>query len=53
MRKSLMLAVSALVTTFAASAAADQSTLKGAYGFTGSQACLVSILGFTPHTSSH
>jgi hypothetical protein len=43
-----MLGVSVLAMTFAASAAADPPNLQGAYGFTGSQGCLVSILGFTP-----
>jgi hypothetical protein len=43
-----MLGVSAFALTFAASAAADPPNLQGAYGFTGSQGCLVSILGFTP-----
>jgi len=43
-----MLGVSALAMTFAASAAADPPNLKGSYGFTGSQGCLNSLLGFTP-----
>jgi len=46
MRNTLMLGVSALLVTIATSAAADPQTLKGTFGFTGSQACLTSLLGF-------
>src|SRR6266481_1102356 len=47
MQRAFMLSVSALVMTFAANASADSPPLKGAYGFTGSDACLVApALGF-------
>jgi hypothetical protein len=46
MKRVMMLCGTALTITYAASAAADPPNLKGAYGFTGSDACLTSLLGF-------
>ena len=44
MQRSLMLSLSAAMTIYAANAAADH--LKGTYGFTGSDVCLIASLGF-------
>src|SRR5580700_10566277 len=41
MQRTLAFSVSAIVMIWAASAAADSPKLKGAYGFTGTAACLV------------
>jgi hypothetical protein len=41
MRRALLCSVSVFVATWAANAAADSPNLKGAYGFTGTAACLV------------
>src|SRR6266851_2270163 len=49
MKHVFMLGVSAVVMTYAANAAADSPRLKGAYGFTGSDSCLVAPFGFKPN----
>ena len=49
MQRVLLLSVSAFVATCAANAAADSPRLKGAYGFTGTAACLVAP-GSVPDT---
>lgn len=46
MQRSLVLSVSAMIMISAANAAADSPRLKGTYGFTGSDACLYSRVGF-------
>ena len=45
MQRSLMLSVSAAMMIYATSASADH--LKGTYGFTGSDVCLIASLGFS------
>jgi len=46
MQRVFMLSVSAVVMIFAVNAAADSPHLKGVYGFTGTDACLVAPAGF-------
>jgi hypothetical protein len=46
MRRAFVWSVYPVVMLWAASAAADSPKLKGAYGFTGTAACLVSLAGF-------
>ena len=52
MQRALLRFVSVFVVTWAASAAADPPQLKGAYGFTGTSACLSTAApgpGFNPN----
>ena len=47
MQRVLMLSISAAVMTWAASAVADSPKLKGDYGFTRNEQCIVSSSPFT------